>query len=399
MATQPQRSLRNGRNAVLDKTKNLTVNESTLINSPGVSPKIKGKSDAPSFFLAKLEELDTKVENIDSKMDHFGALIDRCISNQEELKDRLDNITKMINYSQTTTASATNTTNASSSATGKTKLQPDWDDLLNQYAKAFLNRQKCAEKAELYEEWIAETPAYLPLKFRPKADINPAIQKLRLEEAQNAYRSEAKAFCEYAKSHDDRINLLNGKMIKMIQSASDSIALMELWTEDKKIKEDRAQSRWNTRKKFLIEKRNEALENKESMAVEEPPKITKVVPVKKVHPKKTPNTNNKANGKTSVESKQAKQTGNTGVKRRGKEKSAGSVHNTVSGSPSMPTSNFQPPVVNNHIAPQPANGGYFLQQSPPPPFPPFQHPNYSYMMGHPTFPLPGAVNQSMMYRI
>ena len=312
----------------------------------------------------------------------------------------------MINSSQTTTASATNTTNASSSATGKTKLQPEWDDLLNQYAKAFLNRQKCAEKAELYKEWIAETPAYLPLKFRPKADINPAIQKLRLEEAQNAYRSEAKALCEYAKSHDDRINLLNDKMIKTIQSASDSIALMELWTEDKKIKEDRAQSRWNTRKAFLIEKRNDALVNKESMAVEDLPKIPKVVPVKKEQSKKTPNINIKGNGqapksdgKTSVKSKQAKKTVNTGVKKRGKEKSTGSVHNTVNGSPSMATSNFQPPVVNNHIAPQPANGGYFLQQSPLPPFPLFQHSNYSYMMGHPTFPLPGAMNQSMMYRI
>ena len=156
----------------------------------------------------------------------------------------------------------------------KKQIQLTWSDNLRQRSKAFANFIKSKEKAELYENWLTESPDYLPLKFRPKtiAGNNTTIADLRMKEAKSAYKSEVQILRTYALTHENRVHEIDQQMKLAIEdiaeiTENDKSALLEWWKKETSEKEDLDRQRWQKRAAFLTKKKQEAEENSVTMFV------------------------------------------------------------------------------------------------------------------------------------
>ena len=277
----------NTRNSKLDKkttsasqpTSTKDIFSSPLTLSQVASPKIMGARDSHIIILSKLGEIQETIMHFNSRMDTLENKVDTLISLREasESEEAGNKALKL-----------------------KDDLQPDWNQKLKNFASAIFNKTKCEEKAELYKKWIEDTPDYLPLKFRPikLKNGNPSVETIRMKDAQHTYRSEVQSLLAYAESHNSKIQLIQQEMKCIIEASTDIImqqdALLRIWNHECEVKQETSLSRWANRKKFLIEKREEALANGIEMTKDKDSKI-----------KTDTDKNDKNNNKSAVNKKKA----------------------------------------------------------------------------------------------
>ena len=146
-----------------------------------------------------------------------------------------------------------------------------WNDNLNKRKQGYWNFIKNQKKSELYDIWRAETPNYLPLKYRPKRvnDEIPEYTQSRITEAKLKYGNEIIIMKAYAKNHQRKYKDLDQSMMEIIYDLTDNDEerrkLIEIWEKDVRKQEEHSNQLWFKKEKFLKDKKHEDQQNGDSL--------------------------------------------------------------------------------------------------------------------------------------
>ena len=242
------------------------------------TPKIRSKDELPTIVLQSLNEISTTVKDLKLELvkmhEKVNTQSDQINSQSKQIESQSEQIISLTNIiselrcdiHKREESVKSEEKDAACSAI-KVSMERVWKDLLNRRSLTFEHYHKCLEKAKLYEEWITTSPEYIPLKFRPKAIVgnNKTVEKLRVEDAKKTYRTDVQLLMTYAASHQERIQATDELIVSAMKEHTEDESHIELlkqwWEKDVSEKEGVAKERWQKRKQFLIEKKEEYEKN------------------------------------------------------------------------------------------------------------------------------------------
>ena len=140
----------------------------------------------------------------------------------------------------------------------KNSISTEWQDCLNKRKIRYWHFLQNSSKAVLYEEWMSESPSYIPLKFRPKYLCNETEKATvqRINVARERYKGEVKILKCYAESHRLKYEEIDDNFFSKLSTATQSPQHLKLlkqwWLEDINRNITISQQLWNKRRHFLI---------------------------------------------------------------------------------------------------------------------------------------------------
>ena len=144
----------------------------------------------------------------------------------------------------------------------KDEHQVVWNDAMNKRKQSYWHSLQNQCKAALYEQWINESPQFLPLKYRPR--VNPSDcqetveQKVKLAEKQ--YRDDVNLMRHYEEIHAMRVSSADEHIQHILESVDCEETrnlTAKLWNEEVQKNEAISQQLWKKRKAFLVKKKHE----------------------------------------------------------------------------------------------------------------------------------------------
>ena len=145
----------------------------------------------------------------------------------------------------------------------KTEISLQWDDSLKLRDKHYRNYIKNERKLALYDEWVNLSPDYIPFKFRPKSIPGETEEytSARIQESRLRYENDRKLLKSYATVHQRKYEEEDRKIVELITtlvSTDDQMHLMtELWSDETKKGEVKANQLWSRNEAFLRRKKHE----------------------------------------------------------------------------------------------------------------------------------------------
>ena len=145
----------------------------------------------------------------------------------------------------------------------KTQISLQWEDSLKLRDKHYRNYIKNERKLALYDEWVNLSPDYIPFKFRPKSipGETEEYSSARIQESRLRYENDRKLLKSYATVHQRKYEEEDRKIVELITtlvSTDDQMHLMtELWSDETKKGELKANQLWSRNEAFLRRKKHE----------------------------------------------------------------------------------------------------------------------------------------------
>ena len=138
-----------------------------------------------------------------------------------------------------------------------------WRELLHLRAISYWHCLQNYSKAELYGEWLENSPEYLPLKYRPK--VNSSDSQLAMEQklkaAEQRYRDDIKLMYSYSEEHEEKVDGLDRRAQLLIEEMAESddhgTILQQFWYEQTTINALKSKRLWIRRHDFLSKKKEE----------------------------------------------------------------------------------------------------------------------------------------------
>ena len=189
-------------------------------------------------------------------------------NNVEEEEDNIRERVKQLETSvKNLTDSATSQTAIASEKTAAQKFKAQnqvlWSDSMNSRKKCYWKFVQNDRKSALYERWTEESPQFLPLKYRPRANStdSPVLIEQKIGQSHRKYRDDITLMKAYAEQHIVRTK----KLDKVIQEEALGKDLGEnvireikiLWEEEAQKNELISLQLWKKRESFLIKKKKE----------------------------------------------------------------------------------------------------------------------------------------------
>ena len=148
----------------------------------------------------------------------------------------------------------------------KNKISLKWQDSLKQRRKSHWNYIKNENKASLYEEFLKQSPEYLPLKFRPKRIPNESesATNARIQQAQQSFKASIVVLKTYASDHLKKRDEVDKHIMELLASNADNIdeksTLIEWWNNDTTKEEAISAQMWERDAAFMKKKKQEDIE-------------------------------------------------------------------------------------------------------------------------------------------
>ena len=145
----------------------------------------------------------------------------------------------------------------------KSNILLEWESNVKSRSKFFRNFVKNDRKSQLYDDWAAKSPNYIPFKFRPKRipGEKEHHRNARIEEAKQKYSRERELLKEYAQSHLENVRKIDKRTAELFRSKVDNdqqySVLWEQWAKETRKEESRAQLLWTRNERFLRKKKHE----------------------------------------------------------------------------------------------------------------------------------------------
>ena len=106
----------------------------------------------------------------------------------------------------------------------KDKHNVVWKEAMNARKTGFWHSLQNYEKAQLYTEWIDNSPEYLPLKYRPK--VNASDGHLAVEQKVNTakakYRDDISLMMHHSDNHDEIVKSVDVQIQEVIIAITES---------------------------------------------------------------------------------------------------------------------------------------------------------------------------------
>ena len=212
-----------------------TVNPST---TPDVCPTCKGTATASTNFPKAVEHNNDSTDDMEcSKLTLEVANILMKEKMEQTLKDECRAI--------------------------KSNILLEWENNVKSRSKFFRNFVKNDRKSQLYDDWAAKSPDYIPFKFRPKRipGEKEHHRTARIEEAKRKYSRERELLKEYAQSHLENVRKIDKGTAELFRRKVDNdqqySVLWEQWAKESRKEESRAQLLWTRNERFLKKKKHE----------------------------------------------------------------------------------------------------------------------------------------------
>lgn len=148
----------------------------------------------------------------------------------------------------------------------KDRISMYWSRNLSLRKKSWWQYLQNSSKAELYTDWIADHPLYIPFKFKPKSirgETNTATQ-VRIGTARTKYHNEIDLLKSYAGSHEQKYKDIDDEVIRYINNLTSNTEetkiLEQWWRNDTKRCEDFSRQLWAKKEDFLNTKKSEDLD-------------------------------------------------------------------------------------------------------------------------------------------
>ena len=150
-----------------------------------------------------------------------------------------------------------------------------WRLKLNQRKISYWHCLQNAAKAELYNDWLTESPDYLPLKYRPKINESDSdfLLQMKSEEAHQKYIDDIDLMYEYSYQHEEKILEIEADVKTVIEewtaSEEEISCIQQIWTAEVKKNEKISQQLWKRRLDFLLKKKREEEEHDDTRFINE----------------------------------------------------------------------------------------------------------------------------------
>lgn len=150
-----------------------------------------------------------------------------------------------------------------------------WRLKLNQRKISYWHCLQNAAKAELYNDWLTESPDYLPLKYRPKINESDSdfLLQMKSEEAHQKYINDIDLMYEYSYQHEEKILEIEDDVKTVIEewttSEEEISCIQQIWTAEVKKNEKISQQLWKKRLDFLLKKKREEEEQDDTRFINE----------------------------------------------------------------------------------------------------------------------------------
>ena len=150
-----------------------------------------------------------------------------------------------------------------------------WRLKLNQRKISYWHCLQNAAKAELYNDWLTESPDYLPLKYRPKINESDSdfLLQMKSEEAHQKYIDDIDLMYEYSYQHEEKILEIEADVKTVIEewtaSEEEISCIQQIWTAEVKKNEKIFQQLWKKRLDFLLKKKREEEEEDDTRFINE----------------------------------------------------------------------------------------------------------------------------------
>ena len=138
-----------------------------------------------------------------------------------------------------------------------------WNRKINKRKIDFWHCLQNGAKAELYDEWLTESPNYLPLKYRPKINENDTeiLLEIKSNQAQEKYVQDIKLMQHYSKQHEVKVRNNDSEMAELVEEWTDSEkhrrGIIKIWEEKCRQNAQYSQQLWTKRSEFLQKKKME----------------------------------------------------------------------------------------------------------------------------------------------
>ena len=243
--SQPRRSPRNQENG---------DNDREIID---VLTAICNKLDKLTTIESLLRDQLNKSQEQDQNFEAIGAALGLQINTENE-----------VNAQVSTSRDITNELNKLrliETVSKSKKYIREWRDLQNKRHQAYFNSIRDASQSEIYQQFLARTPPYVPQKHRIKDIPNePQNERdIRLERCIEDLRMEINLLKERSKTQEAKYKSFDSKALNIIDTKHTGIInekLKEKWAEETSSREIKAQESWAKKKEFLMklpEKENE----------------------------------------------------------------------------------------------------------------------------------------------
>ena len=189
-----------------------------------------------------------------------------------QLKEIKENTVVLTNIVQELESHASNTTFNQILNDECQKLKKEnsvkWRDIMNRRKKSYWHCLQNFKKADLYSNWVQESPSYLPLKYRVKvnsSDSETATQH-KIEAAKSRYRGDIELMYQYSSEHEENANnadeCAHTLIHDMTKSETHRTILRNYWEEEVVMNENISTQIWEKRHNFLVSRKNDEEQEK-----------------------------------------------------------------------------------------------------------------------------------------
>ena len=150
-----------------------------------------------------------------------------------------------------------------------------WKLKLNQRKISYWHCLQDSAKAEQYNNWLTESPDYLPLKYRPKINETDSdfLLQMKSEKAHQKYINDLDLIYEYLYQHEEKIPEIEADVKTVIEEwtlgEEENSCIQDIWTAEVKKNEKISQQLWKKRSDFLLKKKREEEERADTRFIDE----------------------------------------------------------------------------------------------------------------------------------